>query len=462
MLIKYIAVAVILVNSIFSEPVDVNKYLPKEWRGMVKNVKVHSDIGMTIYDFLRRYNYHYENHWISTEDGYKLLLHRIPYGQNQSVPDTKPRPVVLIMHGLGASSLNWIIKGPNDALGLALADQGYDVWLGNTRGNRYSRNHERLNPDIDTTEFWDFSFELTGRYDVAAKIDYILKQTGQQKLFYIGHSQGTSQFFALTSLRPEYNDKVALMTALAPIAYLEHLSSPILRLAADNIALLQTLVNIFNIHEFSQSPLTNTLVGLVCAKESPLKDICSTYTFLTSGFDHQEFDEGFLPLYLSHVGVGMSINMLLHFGQEIKSHHFRRYDYGREKNLKIYHTAAPPDFNLSAVTAPVALYYAKNDFLSSVKDVERLISELPNVNKTRLIENRRWNHIDFIVANDVHDVINKDIIAHLQTFIDDGALDPTTSEPMSSTTERIKGSSDRIISQSVYTLIMTVMLVLYY
>ncbi|CAG9826769.1 unnamed protein product [Diabrotica balteata] len=461
MLIKHIAVVLILVNFVFSEPVDVYKYLPKEWRGMLKNVKVHSDIGMTIYDFLRRYNYHYENHWISTEDGYKLLLHRIPYGQNQSVSDKKPRPVVLLMHGLGSSSINWIIKGPNDGLGLALADHGYDVWLGNTRGNLWSRNHKRLNPDIDA-EFWDFSFELTGRYDVAAKIDYILKTTGQEKLFYIGHSQGTSQFFALTSLRPEYNDKVALMTALAPIAYLEHLSSPILRLLADNMSLLQTLINLFNMHELSQSQLTNLLIGLVCAKESPLQEICATFTYLTSGFDRQQFDKSFLPLYLSHVGVGMSINMLLHFGQEIESHHFRRYDYGREKNLKLYHTAAPPDFNLSAIIAPVALYYAENDFLSSVKDVEKLKGKLPNVNKTRLIENRRWNHIDFIVANDVHDVINKDIIAHQQTFIDAGALTPSTGEPISSTTERTKGSSERIISQSIYTLFMTAMLVLYY
>jgi len=58
-----------------------------------------------------------------------------------------------------------------------------------------------------------------GYYDIPATIDYIMAITGE-KLYYIGHSMGTTMLFVTTSARPEYNAKFRIAFALAPAAFL--------------------------------------------------------------------------------------------------------------------------------------------------------------------------------------------------------------------------------------------------
>ena len=67
------------------------------------------------------------------------------------------------------------------------ADAGFDVWMNNSRGNRYSRDHKYLDPDVDK-EYWNFSFDELGKYDLPAVIDYVLKITEAENLTYLGHS----------------------------------------------------------------------------------------------------------------------------------------------------------------------------------------------------------------------------------------------------------------------------------
>ena len=103
--------------------------------------------------------------------------------------------------------------------------------MGNNRGTYYSDQHATLsNKD---KAYWDFDFEQMGVYDQPAMIDYITEHTGQKKLTYMGHSEGTTQMFIGASLKPDYfKEKVEYFVALAPIVRLDHSGSQAMVMAS--------------------------------------------------------------------------------------------------------------------------------------------------------------------------------------------------------------------------------------
>ena len=73
------------------------------------------------------------------------------------------------MHGFCESSSNFIMNGEK-SIAFILASQGYDVWLNNMRGNKFSLGHETLDYRKDL-EFWKGALTFrSSKFDVPALI----------------------------------------------------------------------------------------------------------------------------------------------------------------------------------------------------------------------------------------------------------------------------------------------------
>lgn len=368
-----------------------------------KNVNM-EDVHLNVTQLVTKYCCAIQEHQIGTDDGYLLTLFRIE-GDG---------PPVFLMHGFYNSADDWVTAGPESGLAYILAAAGFDVWIGNARGNKYSRHHIYLSPDEDT-EFWDFSWDEIGNYDLPAMIDYILYVTNKTQLAYIGHSQGTTSFFVLCSEQPEYNNKISIMIALSPVAWFTHVTGAVTKLITPYILHYSWILKLFNYHELKpQTELFSKLCdignGIIC--------IASSFTMI--GFDFEQVNKTNTRSVMSHIAGGASLNQLLHYCQLIESKTFQKFDYGADMNEAFYGTSTPPKYPVEKITAPVALIYSENDWLANTADVLILKKRLKNVIMYHRVPFKKFNHLDFLYAKNVKRLVYDKVVKLIETASDNG------------------------------------------
>lgn len=182
------------------------------------------DAYMTMAQIVQGQGFGFEQFQVTTQDGYQLtVMHILGKGWTQNGAP------VFMQHGLDCSA-EVFVTNADMSPAFMLARAGFDVWLGNNRGNLYSRRNNHIDPGTDPKDFYEYSFYELGKYDAPAQIDFVRAKTGRAKIAYIGHSQGTSQMFAaLAENAGNLNTKLTSFTAFAPVANLANSQTPFAR-----------------------------------------------------------------------------------------------------------------------------------------------------------------------------------------------------------------------------------------
>ncbi|NWU59545.1 LIPM Lipase, partial [Dromas ardeola] len=354
---------------------------------------------MNVSEIIRYHGYPSEEYEVTTQDGYILGVFRIPAGRNSQ--NTGKKPAVLLHHGTLGDSTHWISNLPNNSLGFILADAGYDVWMGNSRGDTWSLKHKTLNPK--QKEFWQFSFDEMGKYDIPAELYFIMNKTGQKDVYYIGHSEGSATGFIAFSTYPELAQRVKVFFAVAPVTTITHATSPLVtfaRLPESLIRLLLGCKGTLHQNKLLKGPLTSFCrsLGKVCA---------SIFCYI-SGDRMQNLNTSRMDIYVGHTPAGISVQNIIHWQQLTRSGQFQAYDYGSKENMEKYNQSTPPAYKIEKINIPIAVWSSGHDKFADPKDMAKLLPRISNLIYHEHVP--AWGHLDFIWGLDATERMYQKIV----------------------------------------------------
>ncbi|KAF9530668.1 Alpha/Beta hydrolase protein [Crepidotus variabilis] len=364
-------------------------------------------------DICAVFGYECEEHSVTTDDGYILSLKRIlPQERHER---SVQRPVVYLQHGLCTNcELFMAVSNPRRCLPLVLVENGYDVWLGNNRGNKYSRNHTTL--PVASDAFWDFSIDNLAISDVPSSVSYVLECTKQPKLSYIGFSQGSAQAFAALSVNSKLNQQVNIFIALAPImrpkGYSAKLVDMMMKRNPKSIQLFFGIRALFPIVSSLQCILPTFFLNLAV-------DYAVYYLLAFANYNITKVQK--LAAY-PHLYCASSVKAVVHWAQVMRAGQFIPFSDDTKhstspRTKQIYGNGngnyhIRPDsiegtlqrYPTENICTPIVLIHGDSD---SLFDLEPMLEHLP-LSGVHCIGLKGYEHLDVLWGKNVHvDVIPK-------------------------------------------------------
>ncbi|KAF7321423.1 Triacylglycerol lipase [Mycena kentingensis (nom. inval.)] len=335
------------------------------------------------------YGYTHEEHVVLTKDGYLLTVHRLPSkkGEQKTSPGTSTgKPLVYLHHGLLMNSEIWVcLTDAERALPFVLAEAGFDVWLGNNRGNKYSKKSIHHGPN--STKFWDYSIDDFAWHDIPDSISYILDCCQAKTLSYIGFSQGTAQAFAALSIHPQLNQKVNVFIALAPAMSPAGLAASVV----DGLMKASpTLIFLFFGRKSILSSATMWQSILYPPIFAKVIDLSLGWLFAWRSLNistHQK-----IAAY-AHLYSFTSTKAVVHWFQIMRSATFSMYDDDVQSPVMNTSVSSyrPARFPTRNIVTPIVLLYGDSD---SLVDIDVMVSQLPMHTICRRMHG--YEHLDLL------------------------------------------------------------------
>lgn len=172
------------------------------------------------------------------------------------------------------------------------------------------------------------------------------------------------------------------------------------------------MLHIRNILELNS--FTDEIIQLFCSKA---RNICGgiieaiVQTKVTNRTDFNK-----IPDLFYYEPGGTSIKNILHWVQIYHNQELAFYDYGKDKNMKIYGQPKPPSYNMSIFNdfaVPSLITRSDSDPFSSQKDVDLWLNSAKYQEKQdiiKVIELQRYNHLDYLWSEDAYEDIYKKIV----------------------------------------------------
>eukprot|EP00898_Chlorokybus_atmophyticus_P005579 jgi/Chlat1/6021/Chrsp4S06203 len=360
----------------------------------------------TVADLIREAGYPYEAMSVVTEDGYIILLERLPRRNSKKV--------VYLQHGLLDSSLGWCSTGMVGTQAFVAYDQGYDVFLGNFRGMAVKEHVDRK---ISARRYWNFSINEHSLQDIPALVRKIHQvkcaelcagEDSQQQQPYtmaaVAHSLGGAaiMLYVVACRRANLPHRLSRVVLLSPAGF--HHDLPVFyRGVRMFLPLLHPLLSRLSPGIYIPTRVMRLLFSKLTQDLQNLPGLRALVQVALSavlfGSDSSDWVGAIAqPHYNMYNMPGVSYNVMLHLCQIMDARTFRMFDYGsRRANLYVYGTPEPLDVaaHYGLVDVPVDVVAGKRDGLIPASMVRLHHERLARAGRPSTFNEFDYAHLDF-------------------------------------------------------------------